>query len=247
LIPINSKELLEYTQELSLLFVEDHNDLRTNTTEILKNFFKTVKSAKNGEEALTFYKDSCKNDAPYDLILTDIQMPKMNGVVLTEKIYKINSSQIIVVLSAHDESEYLLPLINLGIEQFVKKPIDYQELFKVFLNIAKKITAPSSLTIKDTKIFLHNNFTFNQVTKILLNQNKNIPLTKYEIIFLDLLTRDSGKIFSNEDIVFYFNSHDEKIDSQNIRKLVSKLRKKIPEETLESIYGVGYRIIQVIV
>jgi len=240
---INSKELLQYTKELSLLFVEDHLELRVNTTEILKNFFKNVDSAEDGEEALLLYKDAHKNSTPYDLVLTDIQMPKMDGVVLTEKIYEINPDQTVVVLSAHDESTYLLPLINLGIEQFIKKPIDYQELLKVLLNIAKVSTnsIPKNQATRD--ILFNNNFSFNKDTKILLHDGESVYLTKYELIFLELLTQSSGKIFSNEDIVSYFNNINENIDPQNIRKLVSKLRKKLPEDTLESIYGVGYRLI----
>ncbi len=240
---INSKELLQYTQNLSLLFAEDHDELRINTCEILKNFFKKVDSAKDGEEALNLYKNAYKNNKAYDLVLTDIQMPKMDGVILTEKIYEINNTQTVIVLSAHDESSYLLPLINLGIEQFIKKPIDYQELLKVLLNISKKSSSSVKKTLNFSNIFLADNFSFNKETKILLNDNESVYLTKYEIIFLELLTQNSGKIFSNEDIVTYFNDINEHIDSQNIRKLVSKLRKKLPDETLESIYGVGYRIV----
>ena len=56
----------------------------------------------------------------------------MNGIELTENIYNINESQILIILSAYDDSKYLLPLVNLGIEQFIKKPIDYQELLRVY-------------------------------------------------------------------------------------------------------------------
>ena len=239
---INSKELLQYTKELTLLFAEDHTELRENTTEILKNFFKQVDSAANGEEAFALYKSKFQENEAYNLVLTDIQMPKMNGVELTQKIYEINSSQTVVVLSAHDESEYLLPLINLGIEQFIKKPIDYQELLRVLLNIAKKVNLPSLAETKD-EIYFSSDFIFNKETKILLNNAETVYLTKYEILFLEQLTSQIGKIYSNDDIVTHFNQLGETIDPQNIRKLVSKLRKKLPQESLESIYGVGYRII----
>jgi len=239
---INSKELLQYTKELSLLFAEDHTELRENTTEILKNFFKTVDSVENGEEALKLYKEKFQQNETYDLVLTDIQMPKMDGVELTQKVYEINSSQTVVVLSAHDESDYLLPLINLGIEQFIKKPIDYQELLRVLLNIAKKASLPSSNETQN-EIFFSADFIFNKETKILLQNAESVYLTKYEILFLEQLTSQLGKIYSNEDIVSHFSELSENIDPQNIRKLVSKLRKKLPQESLESIYGVGYRII----
>ena len=241
---INSKDLLDYTQNLSILFVEDHDELRTSTASILKNFFKVVTSVKNGQEALKSYLNyTQENDGKfYDIVLTDIKMPKMDGVELTKSIYKMNPSQAVIVLSAFDESKYLLPLINLGIEQFLKKPLDFQELLKILLKTSKKITNTIPNRHTDT-IKLNESFTYNRESKSLVNNKKNIYLTKYEIIFIQLLTTGLGKIYSNEDIVANYLTFDESIDAQNIRKLVSKLRKKLPEDSLESIYGIGYRFI----
>jgi len=238
----HSKELIEQTRELSILFAEDHDELRENTTDILKYFFKRVDSVSNGVEAFEYYAENLNKNNKYDLVLTDIQMPKMNGVVLTQKIYELYPKQCVVVLSAHDTTEYLLPLINLGIEQFIKKPIDYQELLKVLLVIAKKINFKEETQISHQNIYFDKTTYFNKETKSLIENKNSLYLTKYEIIFLMLLSTKVGKIHSNEDIVNYFNDEDESIDSQNIRKLVSKLRKKLPEDTLESIYGVGYKL-----
>ena len=241
---INSKELLEYTKNLSILFAEDHDELRTSTDSILKNFFKEVTSAENGQEALKSYLNyPQENDGKfYDIVLTDIKMPKMDGVELTKNIYTINPSQSLIVLSAFDDSKYLLPLINLGIEQFLKKPLDFQELLKTLLKTSKKITNNAPITTTDT-IKLDESHIYNRDSKSLVNNKENIYLTKYEIIFIQLLTANLGKIYSNEDIVAAYLKFDETIDAQNIRKLVSKLRKKLPEDSLESIYGIGYRFI----
>ena len=244
---INSKELLEYTQNLSLLFVEDHDELRINTNEILKNFFKVVHSAKNGKRGLELYHDFYQENGgkSYDIILTDIKMPKMNGVELIESIYNINPSQTLIVISAYDESKYLLPLINLGIEQFIKKPIDFQELLQALLKASKKVINQAKTNTNNPlqTIEMNNSFTYNRNNKSLTNSKENIYLTKYEIIFIQQLTENIGKIYSNEDIVANYLSLDETMDAQNIRKLVSKLRKKLPEDSLESIYGIGYRFI----
>jgi len=244
---LNSKELLSYTKQLSILFVEDHDDLRINTTEILKNFFDVVDCSVNGEDALNKYKDHYNNnDKYYDIILSDIQMPRLNGVELTESIYKINPKQIVIILSAHDDTKHLLPLINLGIEQFIKKPIDYQDLLGVLLNASKKIKQNESLTLKmpkSVKVKFNNSFVFDRDNNSLLEKKNLIYLTKYEIIFLKLLTEHVGKIYSNEDITAHYQTLDEQLDSTNIRKLVSKLRKKLPDDTIESIYGIGYRIV----
>ena len=138
---MTSPELIKsYTSNLSILFVEDHDDLRVNTTSILKSIFKTVDSCTNGKEALKQYnKYKDENSSTYDIVLSDISMPYMNGIELTENIYKENPSQSIIILSAYDETEYLLKLINLGIEQFIKKPIDYQELLTAFLEVARNL------------------------------------------------------------------------------------------------------------
>ena len=244
---INSKELLEYTKNLSIMFVEDHEELRTSTNGVLKNFFAKVDTAENGEEALKLYMNYIQenNGKFYDIVLTDIEMPKMNGVELIENIYNINPSQALIVLSAHDKSKYLLPLINLGIEQFVKKPLDFQELLAVLLKSSKKaINQLQGNSDNHPKIIkLDDSFVYNRESKSLVNNNENIYLTKYEIIFIQQLTTNLGKIYSNEDIVTFYTSLNENIDAKNIRKLVSKLRKKLPEDSLESIYGVGYRLI----
>ncbi|WP_457748180.1 response regulator transcription factor [Sulfurimonas sp.] len=240
---LNSKELLEYTKNLSLLFVEDHIELQENTGEILRNFFKKVDCADNGEDAYELYLGA--NECKYDIILTDLRMPKTDGIELTKKLYDINPEQAVIIVSAHDDSEYLLPLINLGVEQFIKKPLDYQELLTALLRVSKKIQHQNKQLdkTKQTKVLLSEEFEYDREKRALFQNNQTIYLTKYEIILLQLLTQKVGKIYPNEEIVAYYASVDENIDSQNIRKLVSKLRKKLPADSLESIYGVGYRVI----
>ncbi|MEA3369932.1 MAG: response regulator transcription factor [Campylobacterota bacterium] len=245
---INSKELLNYTKELSILFVEDQDDLRISTTEVLKNFFKIVENAEDGNDAINKYNSYARENSGkyYDIVLTDLAMPKVNGLELTQSVYKINPKQSLIVLSAHDESKFLLPLINLGIEQFIKKPLDFQELLQALLNTSKKIinSADSNAADNNLEVIPLGEFcVYNKLNSSLKNNQENIYLTKYEIIFLQQLTTDIGKIYSNEDIVSNYLVENENIDAQNIRKLVSKLRKKLPKDSLESIYGVGYRFI----
>jgi DNA-binding response OmpR family regulator len=236
---MHAKDLLEYSKNLHLLLAEDHDELRKNTANILQNFFKTVDAVSNGEDALLLYETN-----KYDIVLTDIRMPKVDGICLVEAIYKHNPEQKVIVLSAHDESKYLIPLLNLGIEHYIKKPLDYQELLNVFYNVAKKIIhaqkneSPKSLVQLDKDTF------FDKEKKILTLNGNVVYLTKYEMIFLDMLSDNITKIYSNEEIVQNYLALCENIDAQNIRKLVSKLRKKLPHsDIIESIYGVGYRMI----
>lgn len=246
---INSKDLLLHTKDLNILFAEDHNELREGLSEILNSFFKNVTTVKDGQEALDLYVNNfIDNKSAYDIVLSDIQMPQMNGVELTKEIYNLNPSQIVIIISAHDESKYLLPLINLGIEYFITKPIDYEEFMNVLQNSAQKFSNLSSIETIDnkTQIKLSDDTVFDKHNSALLKNGQNVYLTKYEILFLQLLTKQMGKIFPNEEIVEFFSLVDESIDAQNIRKLVSKLRKKLPANSLESIYAVGYKMLEYI-
>jgi DNA-binding response OmpR family regulator len=239
---LNSKEILLHTKDLNILFVEDHEDLRVNTAQILSRFFKTVDVSEDGAQALSLFKE---NTSKYDIIMSDIQMPKMNGIELTKNIYSIKPEQTIIILSAYDDSKYLYELVNLKIEHFLKKPIDYQELLHALYNAAKHIkkTSNSSTTRASENIKLSKTYSFNRDNNLLYNGAELITLTKFEMIFMQLLTEHVGKIYSNEDITAHFASLNETLDASNIRKLVSKLRKKLPSNTIESLYGVGYRIV----
>jgi len=237
-----STDLKAEAKELSILFVEDHAELRVQTQEILKTLFKVVSTAIDGKDAIAQYSEYFeKNNRYFDIVLSDIEMPTMNGIELSQLIYQHNENQVILILSAHDETKYLLPLINLGIDKFIKKPLDYQELLNILLKVTQKINKKTLENVPQT-IDLGENFIYSKETQSLQKEKKNIYLTKYEILFLDLLTFNIGKIYSNEEIVAYYNSLNENIDAQNIRKLVSKIRKKLPTDSLESIYGVGYKI-----
>ena len=230
------ESLLKYSKQLSILYVEDHEELRNSTVEILNSLFAKVSFGIDGAEALSIYKNFYREENQYyDIVLTDIKMPNMNGVTLIEEIYKINPQQKIVVLSAHDESEYLVPLINLGINHFIQKPIEFDRLLDVLKDISKSIVEETSIKLDDLS-------QYDRKSKLLTVNNENVYLTKYEIIFMDILSEEKGKIYKNEEIVSYYNSLGESIDMSNIRKLVSKLRKKIPSQLIESIYSIGYRI-----
>ena len=243
---INPKDLIKYTRNLSILFVEDHQELRQRTVDILESLFHKVDSAENGEVALKAYnKYYDEHSKYYDMVLSDIQMPKLNGVELTRKIYEINPQQTIIIISAFDDAEYLLPLINLRIQRFIKKPVNYEELLNVLSKTAKDIIQIDSPNTEEKSpiVQLGENFIFDTKKSSLYNKDKIVYLTKYEIIFMQLLCTKIENIFSNDEIVSNYTLLNESLDTQNIRKLVSKLRKKLPKDCIESVYGIGYRLV----
>ena len=96
------KTLQKYTANLKILYVEDDLIVATKTKKLLSHFFKTIDVEVNG---LAGWKRYQKND--YDIVITDIRMPELNGIEMCRKILQINEEQHIIVTSAHNEADYL--------------------------------------------------------------------------------------------------------------------------------------------
>ena len=119
----NLQELQKYGQALNALYVEDDKDIRENTAMLFEHFFNTIMLAENGLDGLEKY-----NQAQYDIVITDINMPKMNGVEMIEKIKEINPEQKIIAITAHNEPEILIDIVKKGISGFILKPISQMEV-----------------------------------------------------------------------------------------------------------------------
>lgn len=134
------KLLKEQSNNLSVLYVEDDPGILNILKELLENFFSLLDFAIDGQEALEKYKARYKESGSYyDIILTDINMPNMNGIEMSKKIRKINSEQIILVISAENDSKNLLELINLNIDYFISKPIRSEQILEVLFKTCSRI------------------------------------------------------------------------------------------------------------
>jgi len=137
---ITAKELYANTKNLDLLFVEDDEQLRVQMSDILNDLFHTVALAENGQAGLEKYEQRIKDEGkPYDLIITDINMPIMNGIEMTSAIYKIASKQPVLVISAHNESDYLIQLLDVGVNGFLIKPLKHQALINTLYQATQAI------------------------------------------------------------------------------------------------------------
>jgi len=129
---IDIKQILKYTKNLKLLYVEDNKEAREAIQPVLKSFFDNIKVAYDGQEGLEKFNQANQKHQKFDLVLTDINMPNMNGLEMSDEICEINPRQIIVVLSAHEELDYLEKLMELGVDKFILKPLDIDELVETF-------------------------------------------------------------------------------------------------------------------
>jgi YesN/AraC family two-component response regulator len=132
---VSAKELRELSSTLNILYVEDEEILREAMQNTLSKLFMSVYTAKNGQEAFELFK---KEDI--DLVMTDINMPIMGGIELIETIHRYTDKDPkIIVLSAHNESKLLSKLINMGVNNFLNKPVDKELMIHLFYNTCQAI------------------------------------------------------------------------------------------------------------
>lgn len=240
----NQQQILKETKHLSLLFVEDSDPLRTRMIGILKEYFNHVDSAVDGCDALEKYNDYRDTTQKYyDLVISDIRMPRMDGVELTSALRSLREDQPIIILSAHAETDYLLSLINIGVAQFITKPVQYPEMFETLYKVCSKINLSTAVPEHNPKIINLTKDVFWEIDKqLLMNKETNIPLTKYELLLMEIMTHKFEQVCSTDDILYHFYLNNIDVSSDNIRGMMMRLRKKLPEKALTSIYGMGYRL-----
>lgn len=125
---------IKYTSDLTLLYVEDDLILQSQTKEFLEVLFKSVNVASDGVEALELY-----TKQHFDLVITDIKMPNMDGIELTKQIKNIKAEQAIIVISAYNNAEYLIDFLNLHINSFLQKPMQINSMLQTLHDVSKNI------------------------------------------------------------------------------------------------------------
>jgi len=226
---INIETVLEYTKDLTILYVEDDLDIQEQTKKIFDNLFKSVTIANDGEQALNIYE---KND--FDIIITDVVMPNMNGLELSKSIRDINRNQPIIVISAYNESENLIEFINLNVRQFIQKPILIQNILLTLYTEAKNIF--NSMMIDKYRVEIEqsnkenkeNTIGFKKVKRILdknLNRMSTFDISEYE-------DEDFSKLSLNSETLNELKELGEDISGAI---LLTELSKNISQSNITSL------------
>jgi len=240
---IDYKKLVVHTGNLSLLLVEDYEPLRNDLAEVMEDLFERVVVASNGVEGLKCYREHASAQGePFDIVISDIVMPYMNGVDLCEILRAENEAQEIIILSAHTDSEYLLRLINLGIAQFINKPIEEKKLFDTLAKVCEKIKKEIVVVEESPIIYLGENVLWHKKNRILQRDKYPVSLTRHEIVLMQLFVEKVEQICTNDEVQQYFYLEGIDLSENNIRNLIFKLRKKLPSTAVSSIYGLGYKL-----
>ena len=214
----------------SVLYVEDDNGIRTNIEEILYHLFKETHTAKNAIDAHKLYLEYKP-----DLIITDIKMPRENGIEFIKKIRQDDSKTRVIIASAHTDLDYMLDAAQLHLIKYIIKPITEEKLMDALGSFVKSHTKNQLFSINQNCIFDYNK-------SVIKNGNEEFQLTKKENLFLKLLmTKD--RIITYEEIENQIWD-DEFVMTQNaLRLFIKNFRKKLPTNAIKNVQGIGYKLL----
>jgi DNA-binding response OmpR family regulator len=222
------KDMLE---NFTILYVDDEEMVRKNAVEFLSRVCSEVYEAKDGKEAIGIWKERKP-----DIIITDISMPKLNGIDMASYIRAHDKDVQIIVATAHSDTDYLLKAVELQLVKYIIKPITKDKLINALEKSMQLIEDKSKFNLSLSPTTQYNAF-----EKIIYDGEKEIKLTKNETLFLDLLAHHHTRVVRYEEIENAIWAY-EGMSQDAIRSLVRGLRKKVPDGVIENISGVGYRL-----
>lgn len=198
-------------RNITLLYVEDDEMTLEEISFFLKKYVKKLIVAKNGEEGLELFKEHTP-----DMVITDIQMPIMNGLEMSKKILEINPSIPIAVTTAYSDSEYLINAIEIGIDKYLLKPINMMDVLAVMHKSLQLNYIDSSAHQEYVQFILDENPTF----MIIMNSNKVEYINKS---LLKLLGYDNLSSFNEQisDCKELFEFNDLKVEDNYIDYIVT--------------------------
>lgn len=214
-----------------ILYVEDEELIRRNHCEYIKNnFLVEVYEASNGYEGLEAYKKYHP-----DIIITDVTMPLMCGLEMIEKIRAEDTKTKIIIFSAHSDKEKLFRAMKLHLEDYKIKPIKRGILFEVVNEALKQL--------ENTKmLYLTKEYYFDMDKEELYHNEVLIHLTKNEKKLFCYMLNNQNKTVDSFELFNAVWSYEKDYSQESIRSLIKKLRKKLPLNSIENIYGGGYKL-----
>ncbi|RUM67881.1 MAG: DNA-binding response regulator [Sulfurospirillum sp.] len=216
---------------MNILLLEDELGLRESITEYLEDSGFMVDAFEGGEEALdAIYENK------YQLFLLDVQVPGLNGFELLSQLRKSGDRTPAIFITSLTNIENLSKGFEIGCSDYIKKPFELKELEIRLAHALKK----ECLHTDDALIVLSDRYRYDAKNFLLLEHDREIALSKTEKRILETLIKHRGSVVSIEQ--FQDEVWGEYMDPANIRVQINKLRKKMDDDIIHNIRGLGYKI-----
>ncbi len=228
-------EINDILKKLNILYIEDEEEIRKNlkkTLDLLCNKTFDIDCIEKAKEIIS--------NNRIDIIISDINLPKANGLEFIEDIRSVNKDIPVIIISAYTEKDFLMKATKLKLIDYLVKPIDFKILYATLSKCVEDIVYNSKYIIN-----LQNGIQYNVLEKRLFytDTNEEISLTSKELFLLDELIKNSNKHLSNEELKTLL--WDDPFDASDsaLKNVLTKLRKKIGKNSIKNLSGIGYQIV----
>ncbi len=220
-----------------VLLCEDEEDAREILGFYLNTIFEEVVVAKDGKEGLATYKKYLKKGRPFDLVLTDLKMPGLDGMSMLEAIHTLDPKQHFIIVSAYRDEEKLHRSIDLKVLGYFLKPLNVDNVMEMLRKAKEEVLEAK---VKNSRIDEH--YHYNLEEKLLYRDGVLVKLTQQETHLLDLLIRLRGKIVTMDQFKQELWGTTDKPDS-TFRAIMKRLKDKLGDDDfVQSYKGKGYII-----
>jgi two-component system OmpR family response regulator len=213
------------------LVVEDDPDLNRQLCAALIEVGFAVDTAVDGEEG--FFLGETE---PYDIIILDIGLPKMDGISVLEQWRRAERKMPVIILTARDRWSDKVAGMDAGADDYVAKPFHMEELLARVRAQVRRSTGHAKSEIECGPIRLDT-----KTARVTLD-GQPVKLTSHEYRLLAYLMHHNGRVVSRTELVEHLYEQDFDRDSNTIEVFIGRLRKKIPPDMIKTIRGLGYRL-----
>ena len=217
---------------MKVLLLEDDIALSDLLNEHLEDKGYEVTLCTNGQEAL-----EALIDKKFDIALLDINTPVITGIEVLKRVrieYKNNTP--IIILTAYQDTKHLKESFENGVDDYIKKPFDLEELDQKILKLCKQF-----LIEQDEKIKIDENLFFEPLSSQIFRDNEVLNLAQKERDILKYFCTHKNRVISSEELLQNIWAYDEMPTDATIRVYIKNLREIIGKEKITTIRAVGYR------
>jgi len=219
---------------MRILVVEDDTNLNRQIKEALTEAGYAVDVAFDGEEG-HFLGDS----EPYDAIVLDIGLPQMDGLSVLEEWRRAGKTTPVLLLTARDRWSDKVQGIDAGADDYVAKPFHMEEVLARIRALVRRAAGHASNEIVCGPVRLDA-----RAGKVTVD-GQTVKLTSHELRLLSYLMHHKGKVISRTELTEHLYDQDFDRDSNTIEVFVGRLRKKLPEDCIQTVRGLGYQMVDI--
>lgn len=220
---------------MRILLVDDDELLTQQLADFLASQHYIVEVAMDGEAGWDY-----AQAAVYDLIVLDINLPKLNGVHLCQRLRQAQYSGPILLLTAQGESSDKVVGLDAGADDYLVKPCTLSELSARMRALLRR---PSNLS---SPLLQAGDLCLNSVTCEVTYRGSPLVLSPKEYSLLELFLRHPQRVFSSSAILEHLWSFDETPGEETVRTHIKRLRRKLKalgaDPVIDTVYGMGYRL-----